>query len=659
MLLPSTPSNFWEKINDFLIPPKKKHFNWFKIVGGFLLLFLAFLLLIFLPLAFQGFKIFQKATAAQDRLGQIEAAIGRNDWSGASQNLTELRFDLAEIRVRLKKIGPILFWPSIRVASQATDQLLLAADDILAGYEQVFVLFSDFNQKLAEQNLDFGFASEKERQELLKLIKQNRDQFLAISQKITAAKNELAKVKTNNLTYFLPNQLLALDTVLTQVVANTELALPILSNAADILGLNQEKVYLLVFQNNLEMRPTGGFIGSYGLLKIKNGKVVDFFTDDIYNLDKYSKNKLKAKPPLPLQKYLKQDQWYLRDANWSADWPTSAQQILWFYEQERKYAGLGPQKIDGVIAITPEFISHLLGVVGPIMAQEVLFQPENFTAQLEQFVEFDYPKYGFNRDNRKAIIGEISKIIIGRLEQLPPQEAIKVWLAFKANIDQKNILVYLTKPDLQSYFARRNWAGEVRETTGDYFMVVDSNLGSLKTDQVMEKSIAYNLSIDAAGDPIAKLALTYEHRGQKKSGIITDYQNYLRLYLPVGSWLLKATLDDGQTLKNLEILKEVTIGQESGKLVSALFFVTPVGQKRVLTLEYRLPEDLKKQYQNGDYQLLAQKQPGTIGHELKINLNFSQPINSYQSQFLPGEFSRYNLSWQTDLAVDREYRVGF
>ena len=68
----------------------------------------------------------------------------------------------------------------------------------------------------------------------------------------------------------------------------------------DLLGGNGPRKYLFLFQNNSEMRATGGFIGSYGVLDIANGHVKNFFVDGIFNPDGQLKDKIV--PPEPIQK---------------------------------------------------------------------------------------------------------------------------------------------------------------------------------------------------------------------------------------------------------------------------------------------------------------------------------------------------------------------
>ena len=80
-------------------------------------------------------------------------------------------------------------------------------------------------------------------------------------------------------------------------------------------------------------------MGTLGVLKVKLGDLVYFKTSDAYHLDMPASlsQDFNVDPPVAIKKYLGVDRWYLRDSNWSPDWPTSAKNIQWFYNMEAKY----------------------------------------------------------------------------------------------------------------------------------------------------------------------------------------------------------------------------------------------------------------------------------------------------------------------------------
>jgi len=78
-----------------------------------------------------------------------------------------------------------------------------------------------------------------------------------------------------------------------------------------------------------------------------------------------------------------------------------------------------------------------------------------------------------------------------------------------------------------------------------------------------------------------------------------------------------------------------------------------------IVFEYRLPPGVKSSYLNGAYKIIVQKQPGTVGHNLEIDLNFTRPIKAYHAAVLPMNLWGQAISWRTDLSVDREFSIEF
>lgn len=101
-----------------------------------------------------------------------------------------------------------------------------------------------------------------------------------------------------------------------------------LSLVPDLVGLYRKQTYLVLLQNNMELRPTGGFIGSFALLTFNKGQLLDFEVRDVYSTDGQLKGHVE--PPTELKEHLGEAGWYLRDSNWDPDFPTSAARAAWF-----------------------------------------------------------------------------------------------------------------------------------------------------------------------------------------------------------------------------------------------------------------------------------------------------------------------------------------
>ena len=121
-----------------------------------------------------------------------------------------------------------------------------------------------------------------------------------------------------------------------------------------------EKTTLVFFHNHHELRPTGGFMGSYALIKTNGPKILSWQTFDIYEGDRYSE--LSLTPPPGVADYLSGGQsWGLTDANWSSDWSISVSVI----ETMMRAAKTWPEP-DLVVALNLQTIEKILALLGDI-----------------------------------------------------------------------------------------------------------------------------------------------------------------------------------------------------------------------------------------------------------------------------------------------------
>jgi len=425
-----------------------------------------------------------------------------------------------------------------------------------------------------------------------------------------------------------------------------------------ILGLGQEKTYLFLLQNSNELRPTGGFIGTIGILKLKNGQVINFNTDDVYNYDRFAINKkMTVQVPEPLKKYLDVQSWYLRDSNWSPDFSDSAEKIEWFYHAEAALSdgSLENAKINGIIAINPKVIEDVLGALGAVQLDSFIFNKDNFVSQLQYLVEVGFQAQKVPFFQRKNIIGRLSGELITRMDKLNFNGWLSIFKSLFNNLKQKNILIYSKDQNTQRLVKEQNWDGSINETPDDFLMVVDANLAALKSNQCVERKIKYSL-LEDENNIKAKVDINYQNNCSF-TWQTTRYRTYTRIYAPLGSKWLKTegSMDTDRSPK-----KGFTdIGEEHNKTVFGTFIAIEPGKTGTLSFEYNLPEYLvKKISASSFYNLYLQKQPGTKNDKIFLDLQFDKKIKS--SLPLSSTLLHVNLyQLTTDLSIDREIKLEF
>jgi len=356
------------------------------------------------------------------------------------------------------------------------------------------------------------------------------------------------------------------------------------------LALNtQEKTFLILFQNNMEIRPGGGFIGSFGILKIKNWEIEDMQVYDSGNFDKNVPNTVPA--PYPMAEILHINSLQLRDSNFSPDFPSDAIAAEKFYSM-----GHGQEKLDGVFGVTANVLISFLKATGPveIPGYPGTYADENAVLALEYQVEKAFDEQGIARDDRKDVMNELAKVILQKVEKLSLSQKIELAKIIFEDLNKKDIQLYFRSPMLQSKTELSGWAGKVDQTWNkDYVMAVDANLGAWKTDRVIKRSLDYSVDLSGAV-PRAVLKITYNHTATQRDFMTKDYIDFLRVYVPDGCELVSQINAD-----------KPVFGSELGKKYFGFLIYVPLGQSKTVEINYTLPKDLAE-----NYNLKIQKQAG-------------------------------------------------
>src|SRR3989338_1331622 len=259
-------------------------------------------------------------------------------------------------------------------------------------------------------------------------------------------------------------------------VAAVQQQLPMLTAAAydtqqftqvlkNILGADNPRKYVMIFQNNAEIRPTGGFIGSYARLDFYKGQIQQFYIDDVYNID--GQLKVNVVPPRPIQKIT--GAWSFHDANWYFDFPSSALQLNLFYE------ATGHATLDGVIALTPSLLEKVLTLTGPIEVPEhqTTFTAANVIDILQFKVERDFDK---EINQPKTVVADLASHILERLKTMDAATWGKLASIVLKSLAEKDVQFWFRDEAVQEFVNNQGWAGAVSPAPRDYIAVVNTNI---------------------------------------------------------------------------------------------------------------------------------------------------------------------------------------
>lgn len=397
-----------------------------------------------------------------------------------------------------------------------------------------------------------------------------------------------------------------------------------------ILGIAEKRTFLILLQNNFELRPGGGFIGTIGLLTFADGKM-DLKIEDVYTADGQLSGHVE--PPSPLKQYLGQIHWYLRDSNWEPDFPTNAQKAAWFYEKEM---GIKP---DGVIALDLFLAQKILAATGPVDLgdyQEKISADNLFLkAQIYSQEKF-FPGSTQKRDFLGALANALFSKIIRERQPTPWFSLAK---AAGEAIEEKHLAIWFNHSLAEKLISEQGGGGEIKHTTcnikhvicvEDYLMIVDANLGVNKSNYFVKREIKKELNL-AGGNLASQIIINYENTSPAGVSFAGDYKNYLRMLVPTDFVLEKVKIDE-QDLGANQVDQE---NLDAKKLIGFLVQVKP-GEKKKVEALFKRPLNLSaKEF---TYELLVQKQAGTDKDGLIIASNFG-------------------LSYDGDLLIDRIFEI--
>jgi hypothetical protein len=360
------------------------------------------------------------------------------------------------------------------------------------------------------------------------------------------------------------------------------------------------KTFMLLLQNNMELRPGGGFLGQYAIIKIKDGVILSSYFEDANLLDQ--RIKVKVPTPYPFERMMQLKNWKFRDSNFSPDFPINVEKAKYFY----RLSGKGSADIDGVIAINAQVLNDILKVTGPITVPGYAteFNSDNAFLKLEELVEKQYiMNPDIDTQNRKAIMKKMLPIIIDKLFNLNniSKLADLAHQEFKA----KNVMVNFEDENLQKLSAGVSWTGEMNQSWGgDYLMMVDANMGALKTDYYMKREITYDIDLTTE-KPVVNLGILYKNTAPYGDWRTSDYHTYMRLYLPKGATLLERTM-----------VNNISAGEDFGKTWIGFMGHVLIGGQTDAKIKYELPVDFPRD----NYKLLIQKQSGVSDIPVKVHV---------------------------------------
>ncbi len=613
-VLPTTPSS---QVDDSMVnqvgemlyqeeptEPQRKpflHAGWQKILVAVIAVFL----LLGSVAGVLGFYTYQVAFELKSQAleAQTQARLAYDTFKaqnlpGTEAELVKLQGQAAQIRQTYEKLA---FYKAIPIARNYYldgEHGLNAADaGLRAGLQSIQAItpYADVLGFTGEGSFTGGTTEDR-----LKLLLQTLDKVNPVLDQITGelktVESELAAIDVSRYPETIRGtavrpRLVQVQGLSTGAVSALTEFRPVIEQLPAIAGgRGERKKYLILFQNDNELRPTGGFLTAYSIIYIEDGKVTPEKSDDIYELDKKFSNRIAI--PEALGRYLTTEKyWNLRDMNISPDFKISMDQ---FYANYKLVKG-EPQDIDGIIAVDTHVLTELLKVLGPVEVPGYgTFSAENdpkcdcpqIILALSEIITRPTP---YIREDRKGIIGPLMRAILTKAYTAPKQLWPQLFETGLSNLAGRHAQLYLFDQDAQNALAKINATGEmVPAGEGqDFLGIVDANLGGAKSNLFVNYDVKQTVSAPENGRITKTVEITYKNDRRAdncnlEAGLLclnSTLRDWNRLYLPMGAELVEAQ-GFTQAPKQYE---------ENGfKVVDGYFILEPMSQAK-LKITYTVP----------------------------------------------------------------------
>ncbi len=438
-------------------------------------------------------------------------------------------------------------------------------------------------------------------------------------------------------------------------------------------GFSGKQTYLVLLQNSMELRPTGGFIGSIALVTVENGILDQVSVQDVYVVDGQLKGHVA--PPAPIRDVLHQEHWYLRDSNWDPDFRLSGERAAWFYQKETGAT------VDGVIAVSLPFIVDLLKATGPL---ELSDYPDRITAEnfFGKAIFYTQSEFFPGSTQKKDFLGAVTTTLLSKLSQEKGISVPGVFRAVSDGLDRRNLQLYFVAPPVAGLVTHFGWAGAVWGTEGcvgvaasscvfDPILAAEANLAVNKANAFLERSARREVEFDEAGSIRQSLAFAYRNPSAgppKDAG--GAYRGYLQILLPHDAKDVRVTVDGAAVERRVNDKAALVVpfwewSQTETLSVVGIAFDVPAGGTATVSLTYGRDTVLTFDAHGAVYEAFDQQQAGITDTASQLILRFpifweaieeGQEGREERQVFLAKEAQ---LEYNTLIPGDRFVRVRF
>lgn len=461
-------------------------------------------------------------------------------------------------------------------------------------------------------------------------------------------------------------------------------ALTIAPVLAQMMGGDGERTYLIIAQNEDELRPTGGFISGAGLLQLANGRIVNLSFQDANTVDNWQEKPYDF-PPQPYYDLMGLELFLYRDANYWPDFPTSAEKAMFLYSY-----GQDMPHLDGAIAIDQQFIRYLLQGLGPVVlpeSGETVTHQNVLTHFQAAWAKSDEQRLDDWHNERKSFMGTFGQAVQSKISQgLGQLDPLLLLQSLHTAVQSKHIQLYMRDEAVAVVLDQLDWDGRLQNNAGqDVLAIIDTNVGYNKVNMFVERALFYQVTLNDHGRHQAELSVQYHNNAPFEPGETGCYQdtmedygkapayieladecywNYMRVYTPADSHLISSTIHTVplETQLNGQDWHQSAqmVNEFAGWQTFANFLMVPQQETVNSSLKYSLPETvIKAEGEELVYRLWVHQQAGLKAQQVQVELQLppgATAVATTPSAKQTGQTVLFTFSLEKDTLLTVRYQ---
>ncbi|MFH1547138.1 MAG: DUF4012 domain-containing protein [bacterium] len=410
----------------------------------------------------------------------------------------------------------------------------------------------------------------------------------------------------------------------------------------DLLGKDERQNYIILFQNPMELRSTGGWLTSFAIVGIEHGQIRTLDVQDVYNVD--GQIETSVEPPTDMKSQLEIDDWTLSLSNWNPDFPQAAEAAEYFLTlTDQVYS------VDGVISVDLEFVRNLVDVWGQVT---VPGESEPVTKDNLYYKVIEIHRaFTPGSDRKEVFLSNLANEIMKNIFQSSKNDWPKISQVITDGLENKHVLAYIYNSEVDQNINDLGWSGRIGNKENTVFPV-EWNYGANKANYFLERASTMDINVVDENTVMQTLEITYRNNSDEDKYPEGPYENYVRVYLPYGASVTDVT--------GLEKSRKYT-DNSVGKDVVAGFISVGLEDEESFRIKYTLTRDAVRDFpitinrDEVEYKINYLKQPGLMDDPITLEISHPNSWTPVDSNNIQRQIN--SLVIQTELDTDKEFTV--